>query len=61
MEALEREGGCLATEGLQWEDVERRAKEYAREKTAARRFRAGEAYRAVVPTWDWVQGRETVW
>lgn len=57
---LAKDGKAVGTSQLDWRKVEEMARQYVGQKTASGRYqRASEVFKPK-PTWDMLEGRETV-
>ncbi|KAH9885939.1 hypothetical protein F4778DRAFT_492355 [Xylariomycetidae sp. FL2044] len=57
---LAADGRAVGTSQLSWAEIESQARDYIGRKTAAGRYATSELLQKPKPTWDMLEGRETV-
>ncbi|EGX96937.1 hypothetical protein CCM_01595 [Cordyceps militaris CM01] len=57
---IQKDGGAVGTAQLDWRIIEPLARKYVAEKTAAGRYAGSVSMLLPKPTWDAIEGRETV-
>jgi hypothetical protein len=60
LDAIAKDGKAVGTSVLDWARIERTARDYVRQKTAAGRYGRNADMSMPKPTWDMIEGRETV-
>lgn len=57
---IARDGRCVGTSNLNWGEIEAFARQYVTQKTAAGRYVKAEDMLKPKPTYDLLEGKETV-